>query len=145
VSVETYDGRTITAIAFCQKPQAETKRDYWPSARYMNLLRNGAREYGVQTAYIEYLDSLPSFKQKPLGSLLTKVLGILLFKPFMRWPMTLNNKYLQSPKIGAWIWWFSFNFVLPIVRVLHALTFGAATHQPKYKVMPKHENFHFQP
>jgi hypothetical protein len=29
----------------------------------MNLLRNGAREYGVQTAYIEYLDSLPSADQ----------------------------------------------------------------------------------
>ncbi|GLC43160.1 hypothetical protein PLESTB_000856700 [Pleodorina starrii] len=63
VEVALYDGRRVRALTLEGQPPSlhSPSRPVAPSARYLNLLRDGARHYGVDPEYITYLDLLPSY------------------------------------------------------------------------------------
>ncbi len=56
LEVEAYDQRKISARVYSA---IFTTRERYPSCRYLNLLREGARHYGLQPEYINMLDNHP--------------------------------------------------------------------------------------
>ena len=80
VSVNAYDGRTISAYALVvrQTSPAILLHHTLPSARYLGLLRQGATHHGIHPLYIEYLQSLPTHKRSTPVMFLVIVETLLL-------------------------------------------------------------------
>ncbi|KAF8922065.1 hypothetical protein CPB85DRAFT_1371886 [Mucidula mucida] len=53
----------------------------YASLRYMNLLRNGAREQKMPDAYIAYLDSIPSYRPSSIRQRLGRIFHIVGWMP----------------------------------------------------------------
>ena len=69
VSVHTYDGRTVPALAFVSPDEWATARhDLLPTRRYMGLIASGARQMQLQPAYCEWLDQVPVINDSARGS-----------------------------------------------------------------------------
>lgn len=67
VQLRLYDGRSIPAVvlqSIGRRVVSPTKR-LMPSKRYVGLLRAGARQHGLDPAYIAYLDELPAYAGHP--------------------------------------------------------------------------------
>jgi hypothetical protein len=80
VNVHSYDGRIIEAFALVVRSMSPAilNRHAQPSARYMNLLRDGASHHKIHPLYIEYLQSLPS-SERNTPMMILMIIGILLF------------------------------------------------------------------
>lgn len=93
VTVEAYDGRCIEAVAFRALPHRRLQEDAPPSLRYLNLLRNGARQCGLRQEYIDWLDALPHTPRAPWQ----RWVSTTLFSTIMvasRWGTPLIGAYL---------------------------------------------------
>lgn len=66
---ESYDGERILARAFVASERRRRSHERPPSLRYMRLLREGAREAGLDAAYCAFLDALPTSEASPLARL----------------------------------------------------------------------------
>ncbi|GIM12435.1 hypothetical protein Vretimale_15780, partial [Volvox reticuliferus] len=64
VEVTQYDGRRVRALTLEGQPPSlhSTARPVLPSRRYLELLRDGARHYGLDPEYITYLNSLDPYE-----------------------------------------------------------------------------------
>lgn len=85
VECVTYDGKKVTARVLQCMPGAEqhvTKEDMirenlLPSKRYLTLLRDGAREHHLESAYIEWLDTHPHAERHMHIALLWVLIGVV--------------------------------------------------------------------
>ena len=69
VSVATYDGRCITALAFITNDRYRTiQRGLLPTDRYLNLITNGAKQMGIDSTYRKWLEQIPSIPDRQRGS-----------------------------------------------------------------------------
>ena len=55
LAAEDVDGRTVDAMTYVAVGNAEDGR---PSARYIALLRDGARAHGLPAAWLQFLDNV---------------------------------------------------------------------------------------
>ncbi len=78
LEVEAYDGRRISARVFKAAPALEFPETA-PSRRYLTLLRDGARESGLDPEYRAWLEGLPHATDNQL----TRTLGPMFLKAFM--------------------------------------------------------------
>jgi hypothetical protein len=62
VPLTTYDGRAMTGRLFTKLGGSVTAPDIPCSARYLNVLVQGAREAGLDSAYIQRLASTPTYQ-----------------------------------------------------------------------------------
>ncbi|GAQ83573.1 RNA ligase/cyclic nucleotide phosphodiesterase [Klebsormidium nitens] len=68
VDVEPYDGRgSIRAVVFCSRPEELIQDGLPPSTRYLNLIKSGAKEWGLHPNYVAWLDSLPAVDAQARG------------------------------------------------------------------------------
>lgn len=58
--MEAYDGRTLNGEIHMNR--IPPKDPAIPSRRYLNLLINGAKSVGLQEKYIQWLESIPTYK-----------------------------------------------------------------------------------
>ena len=59
LDVTPYKGKVVRAVALRARPQSRLARDPCPSQRYMDILREGARELGLRPCYQEWLQNHP--------------------------------------------------------------------------------------
>ncbi|PVF99946.1 hypothetical protein CPB86DRAFT_872170 [Serendipita vermifera] len=73
-----------------------------PSPRYMTLLRTGAREKSLPASYIEYLDSIETYKRTHVRQKLAMVLFLLVLAPVFIFNVALSkittNKKGETPE-----------------------------------------------
>ncbi|KAF5384032.1 hypothetical protein D9757_006949 [Collybiopsis confluens] len=78
----------------------------YPSSRYLNLLRKGAREHRMPEAYITYLDSLPSYRISSLRQKIGRFLHIAGWMPglliFFRVMARMTSKTGTAPAPLRW-------------------------------------------
>eukprot|EP00957_Ditylum_brightwellii_P186888 14231886-Ditylum_brightwellii.AAC.1 len=67
ITVSSYDGRTISALAFITPPQYQIARTVLPSTRYIGLITRGAREMKLDESYCDWLEQIPSVEDKARG------------------------------------------------------------------------------
>ncbi|CAE8588893.1 unnamed protein product [Polarella glacialis] len=60
VLVETYDGRSIAALAFITPPQFKLSASLAPTPRYLKLIRDGCDSMGIDPAYRSWLQTVSS-------------------------------------------------------------------------------------
>ncbi|KAF9040488.1 hypothetical protein BDZ89DRAFT_944827, partial [Hymenopellis radicata] len=74
----------------------------YASLRYMNLLRNGAREQKMPDAYIAYLDSIPSYRSSSIRQRLGRIVHIVGWMPglllFFRLVARTTSKTGSAPR-----------------------------------------------
>lgn len=78
VDVEAYDGRKIKALAF-QSKYIDTTCDIQPSKRYLNIIKEGAKEIGLKKEYLEKLDKIVPYEDSLFKKLLFGILHLPLF------------------------------------------------------------------
>jgi hypothetical protein len=133
VNVHAYDGRMIEAYALVVRQTSPLilYQHALPSARYLNLLRNGATHHNLHPLYIEYLQSLPSVERnKPVTILfiIEILLLITLFAPF--WiPVVIYYLYTNQKSHAR-----AFFFTLILVNLWRIYRFcgGRKVMQPYY-------------
>lgn len=88
-TVETYDGRKLTAFTLVTQPKTLSLlkgKQAFPSKRYINILRTGARTHNLDPKYREFLDSVshwePSHIGGRIGSFLMGFISFGLLFPF---------------------------------------------------------------
>jgi len=113
VNVHAYDGRIIEAYALVvlQTSPNILHQHTLPSARYLNLLRNGTTRYNIHPLYIEYLQSLPSVERsKPIMLLviIEILLLITLFAPV--WIPVVIYYVCTNQKLNARAFFFTLIF-----------------------------------
>ncbi|KAJ4471605.1 hypothetical protein J3R30DRAFT_3450208 [Lentinula aciculospora] len=78
----------------------------YASLRYMNLLRNGAREQHMPEPYIAYLDSIPSYRITSFRQKIGRLVHIVVWMPgllvFFRIVARLSSKTGRAPKPILW-------------------------------------------
>jgi hypothetical protein len=133
VNVHAYDGRIIEAYALVVRQTSPSilYHHALPSARYVGLLRNGAKHFNIHPLYIEYLQSLPSTERnKPIMALviIEVLLLIALFSPF--WIPVVIYYVCTHQKQRAR----AFFFTLIMVNLWRVYRFFGAKHaiQPYY-------------
>ena len=72
-----YDSETVVqAVALVCHPHHKLPTDHAPSQRYMNMLISGAQQLGIDTDYISYLRTIPTYR---VSSVLQQLSLSLLF------------------------------------------------------------------
>lgn len=67
-TVRAYDGRVIDAVVFQARDDIALDHERPPSARYLGLIREGARRSGLDPAYCARLDALECVDRGPLAA-----------------------------------------------------------------------------
>jgi hypothetical protein len=83
VECVTYDGKKIHAKTLV-RPESQHHVDHLlPSKRYITLLRDGAKEHGLATEYVEYLNSLNYYiPNETWGKLIGRWVTLAILLPF---------------------------------------------------------------
>jgi hypothetical protein len=96
VEVITYDGRKLTARTLVAHSDWKPTTFVLPSERYIKLLRDGAREHGLEEHYINFLEEQVHYNRTGLKKYgMYTILAVCL--PFLIPAMTFM---LLLPKIG---------------------------------------------
>lgn len=133
IVVHAYDGRMIDAYALVVRQNSPVilAHHALPSARYMGLLRNGARHHRIHPLYLEYLQSLPSTQRsKPVMLLVTLEVLVLVTVLSPMWAPTVLYYVCtkQKPRARAYF------FTLIMVNLWRVYRFFGAQRlmQPYY-------------
>ncbi|KAK9803101.1 hypothetical protein WJX73_002766 [Symbiochloris irregularis] len=65
---ELYDGRTVRAIAYCSPPETCIQSGLPPPDRYVKLLCEGAREFGLEPSITKWLHSIEVVPTRERGN-----------------------------------------------------------------------------
>lgn len=77
VELDTYDGRRLTGHTLMTQPKSLRTfggLQAMPSLRYLELLRSGAVEHGLDPDYVAYLNSLQPYEPHGLGGKIGRVI-----------------------------------------------------------------------
>lgn len=80
VEVETYRGERIRALMFIAREEM-LRNEVPPSARYIRLLREGARHHGLDEAYCRFLENHPCEPPSALSRSVMRTFRLLEAKP----------------------------------------------------------------
>ncbi|KAJ1399749.1 hypothetical protein B484DRAFT_458282 [Ochromonadaceae sp. CCMP2298] len=111
--------KPVKAIALRAAQHSRLSRDAEPSARYMGILTEGARELGLEPSYQAYLEALPTASPpRALVWLARRSLSLLslLFRLKIRSVFRVWSRILYAVYVPSTYWW-------PLVR-LSELTTG---------------------
>lgn len=133
VQLETYDGRKLTGYTLMTQPkslQIFKGVEALPSQRYLDLLRTGAVEHGLEPDYVAYLNALQPYEPHGLGGKIGRfITGVIaysmLFPAFAGMRLyrkvfglhTVNRTGLMS-RMNQWYLSFVFNFVWKVHDVV---------------------------
>ncbi|GLI64460.1 hypothetical protein VaNZ11_007732 [Volvox africanus] len=83
VEVTQYDGRRVRALTLeGQAPSMHSAaRPVSPSRRYLGLLRDGARHYGLDPEYVTYLDSLNPYEGDGWNAAMGRAISLAVVVP----------------------------------------------------------------
>ncbi|KAL0476425.1 Ggct [Acrasis kona] len=90
VLVKTYDGKNIWARTLIGHQDWVSNNNALPSLRYLELLRQGAKEHGISEQYQKYLLSLEHYDFRSIRQKIGRIIFLAIFLPiFMPLLLTL--------------------------------------------------------
>jgi cation transport regulator ChaC len=138
VTVKTYGGETVEALAFVEAPSSNFSD--FPSKRYLDIVKQGATENKLEDNYLEFLTTVPHFTPGKLANLFNLILGFTIFLPFFVGPLRFNNRFLDWDWLTKLVWIVLMKVIKPIIQTVRGLTGELVVKMPVFIVQDKKFN-----
>jgi hypothetical protein len=102
VDVNTYCGKSFVAKTLVAHADWTPKFEVLPTERYLKLLRNGAKEHGLDPEYAKYLEDWKHYDKtglaKKIGMFTMLIMFLPIFLPFLIMLFTFGKFKMVAPR-----------------------------------------------